>query len=107
MPAGVHVAINALAHRHRGLERAPRRRRRLPAGGQPAQPLRRRAERDRDQHHLSRTHRADTFARWAAQTPAHFRFSVKLPRAMTHDARLKVPRAEVRAFVDSLAGLGE
>ena len=44
---------------------------------------------------------------WAAQTPAHFRFSVKLPRAMTHDARLKVPRAEVRAFVDSLAGLGE
>ena len=55
---------------------------------------------------FSRTHRADTFARWAAQTPAHFRFSVKLPRAMTHDARLKVPRAEVRAFVDSLAGLG-
>jgi uncharacterized protein YecE (DUF72 family) len=56
---------------------------------------------------FSRTHRADTFERWAIQTPADFRFSVKLPKAFTHVARLKTPGAEVRAFISSLAGLGE
>ncbi len=34
-------------------------------------------------HHLPRT-----YARWAATVPADFRFAVKLPRAVTHDARL-------------------
>ncbi|MDO9434164.1 DUF72 domain-containing protein [Hydrogenophaga sp.] len=56
---------------------------------------------------FSRTHRPDTFERWAAQTPDRFRFSVKMPKAFTHAARLDVPRAEVRAFVSSLEGLGE
>ncbi|MCW5671951.1 MAG: DUF72 domain-containing protein [Hydrogenophaga sp.] len=56
---------------------------------------------------FSRTHRAETFARWAAQTPGGFRFSVKLPKAFTHEDRLMTPRAEVAAFVASLAGLGE
>lgn len=35
-----------------------------------------------------RSHRAGTYARWAAATPAHFRFALKLPRAITHEARL-------------------
>lgn len=56
---------------------------------------------------FSRTHRPETFTRWAEETPPGFRFSVKLPRAFTHDARLKVPRAEVQAFVESLVGLGD
>jgi uncharacterized protein YecE (DUF72 family) len=56
---------------------------------------------------FSRTHRADTFERWAMQTPTGFRFSVKLPKAFTHVARLKVPSREVGTFVSSLAGLGE
>ena len=34
-------------------------------------------------HHLPRT-----YARWAATVPADFRFAVKLPRTVTHDARL-------------------
>ncbi|HEY8598055.1 MAG TPA: DUF72 domain-containing protein [Thermomicrobiales bacterium] len=34
-------------------------------------------------HHLPRT-----YARWAATVPADFRFAVKLPRAVTHEARL-------------------
>ncbi|WP_431256935.1 DUF72 domain-containing protein [Roseateles chitinivorans] len=55
---------------------------------------------------FTRTHRAATFERWAQETPPDFRFSVKLPQAMTHEARLKVPRAEVKAFTASLAGLG-
>jgi uncharacterized protein YecE (DUF72 family) len=35
-----------------------------------------------------RSHRGSTYLRWATHTPAGFRFSVKTPRAITHDARL-------------------
>ena len=35
-----------------------------------------------------RHHRPDTYARWAATVPPCFRFAVKFPRAVTHDARL-------------------
>jgi len=35
-----------------------------------------------------RHHRPATYARWAATVPPGFRFAVKLPRAVTHDARL-------------------
>ena len=56
---------------------------------------------------FSRTHRESTFSRWADETPSNFRFSAKLPKAMTHESRLKVSRADVNAFIASLAGLGE
>lgn len=56
---------------------------------------------------FSRTHRESTFERWAGETPEDFRFSAKLPKAMTHDARLRVSRADVDALIASLAGLGE
>lgn len=56
---------------------------------------------------FSKVHRPQTFARWADETPPAFRFSVKLPRAMTHDARLQTPAKEVFAFVASLQGLGD
>jgi uncharacterized protein YecE (DUF72 family) len=36
-----------------------------------------------------RPHKPETYARWAASVPADFRFSVKLPRAITHEARLR------------------
>ncbi|SRR5581483_207180 len=36
-----------------------------------------------------RPHQPATYARWAASVPANFRFAVKLPRAITHDARLR------------------
>lgn len=35
-----------------------------------------------------RPHRPATYARWAASVPAGFRFSVKLPRTITHDRKL-------------------
>lgn len=35
-----------------------------------------------------RPHQPKTYARWAAVTPPHFRFAVKLPKAITHEARL-------------------
>jgi uncharacterized protein YecE (DUF72 family) len=36
-----------------------------------------------------RPHQPQTYARWAASVPPGFRFSVKLPRTITHDARLQ------------------
>jgi uncharacterized protein YecE (DUF72 family) len=35
-----------------------------------------------------RHHRPATYQRWAASVPPHFRFSLKLPKAITHAARL-------------------
>lgn len=54
-----------------------------------------------------RPHQRSTYERWAAATPPAFRFSVKLPRSITHDARLRDTEALQRAFLDQVAGLGE
>lgn len=52
-------------------------------------------------------HRTATYARWAGMTPPGFRFAVKLPRAITHDARLRAARQPLRAFLAEVAGLGD
>lgn len=54
-----------------------------------------------------RPHRRDTYQRWADSVPAGFRFSVKLPRAITHDARLRGCGALLDAFAAQVEGLGE
>jgi uncharacterized protein YecE (DUF72 family) len=53
-----------------------------------------------------RSHRPSTYARWAASVPSTFRFSVKLPRAITHQARLGPRESEIKAFLDGIAPLG-
>lgn len=53
-----------------------------------------------------RPHRASTYARWAATTPATFRFSVKVPRAITHDARLADSDAPLGIFLAEARRLG-
>lgn len=53
-----------------------------------------------------RSHRADTYARWVAETPPGFRFAVKLPRAVTHEARLVDAAALVETFRGEAAQLG-
>jgi uncharacterized protein YecE (DUF72 family) len=50
-----------------------------------------------------RPHRPQTYARWAAGVPDGFRFSVKLPRAITHDARLIDNGGSVEALLDRFA----
>jgi uncharacterized protein YecE (DUF72 family) len=45
-----------------------------------------------------RPHRASTYARWAASVPRNFRFSMKLPKAITHEARLRGVRRLLRDF---------
>ncbi|MDR0181696.1 DUF72 domain-containing protein [Lysobacter arvi] len=53
-----------------------------------------------------RPHRRDTYVRWAASVPAGFRFSVKLPRTITHDARLRGVARELDRFAGEVDGLG-
>jgi uncharacterized protein YecE (DUF72 family) len=49
-----------------------------------------------------RVHRASTWARWAAETPADFRFSIKAPKTITHDAKLRETEPPLRAFLDQI-----
>lgn len=54
-----------------------------------------------------RPHQPKTFERWAASTPANFRFAVKIPKAITHERRLKDSRAPLLRFLGEIAHLGE
>jgi uncharacterized protein YecE (DUF72 family) len=45
-----------------------------------------------------RPHRLSTWAGWAASTPDNFRFSVKAPKAITHEARLVCSPKLLRDF---------
>jgi uncharacterized protein YecE (DUF72 family) len=54
-----------------------------------------------------RSHRVEVYQRWAAQTPPGFRFSVKLPRSISHDARLRRVREPLLRFLAEVAGLGD
>ena len=53
-----------------------------------------------------RSHRPDTYVRWAATVPRSFRFSVKLPKAITHEARLVRSGPAIATFAEEIAGLG-
>jgi uncharacterized protein YecE (DUF72 family) len=84
-------------------------------------PPAKRSDRDPEQTHLSyyaahfscveinssfyRPHQPATYARWREETPAPFRFSVKMPRSITHEHRLRRCAAEVGRFYESVAEL--
>ena len=53
-----------------------------------------------------RPHQIRTYERWAASVPGDFRFSVKLPRTITHDARLLGIEAPLRQFALEAGALG-
>ncbi|HEV7595389.1 MAG TPA: DUF72 domain-containing protein, partial [Gemmatimonadaceae bacterium] len=53
-----------------------------------------------------RPHRYSTYERWAASVPEAFRFSVKLPKVVTHEARLVDAGLAVERFLAETAGLG-
>jgi uncharacterized protein YecE (DUF72 family) len=53
-----------------------------------------------------RPHARAVYERWAASTPARFRFSVKLPRTITHEGELRRARAGLDAFFEQVRGLG-
>jgi uncharacterized protein YecE (DUF72 family) len=51
--------------------------------------------------------RREMLERWASQTPASFRFALKAPQRITHDARLRGVEESVERFAAAAAGLGE
>jgi uncharacterized protein YecE (DUF72 family) len=53
-----------------------------------------------------RPHAPTTYARWAAAVPPGFRFSVKIPKLITHDLRLLRARLPLIRFLSDIAGLG-
>ena len=53
-----------------------------------------------------RPHRRKTYERWAAGVPEDFRFSVKLPRSITHERRLQDFDAPLQRFLEEVSGLG-
>lgn len=53
-----------------------------------------------------RSHRRGTYERWRDSVPAGFRFSVKLPRSITHERALRRCRTELSTFIEEVSGLG-
>jgi uncharacterized protein YecE (DUF72 family) len=53
-----------------------------------------------------RAHRRETYARWARSVPENFRFSVKVPKEITHERRLIDSEAQLERFADEVSGLG-
>lgn len=54
-----------------------------------------------------RPHRPATYARWRDSVPPSFRFSVKLPKAITHERRLRDCGEEIDVFLDAASNLGD
>jgi uncharacterized protein YecE (DUF72 family) len=52
-----------------------------------------------------RPHMRKTWERWAATTPPNFRFAVKIPRTITHEAKLHNCGALLQTFLDQAIGL--
>lgn len=53
-----------------------------------------------------RPHQPKTYARWAEAVPASFRFAVKLPRAITHERRLRDVEHPLTEFFAQAGALG-
>lgn len=53
-----------------------------------------------------KVHRQSTFSRWAQSVPDDFRFSVKVPKEITHHKKLGNSADALVAFLDDVQGLG-
>ena len=54
-----------------------------------------------------RLHKKETWERWARSVPAGFRFSVKAPRTITHEAKLNCSSEVLSAFLQQIEFLRE
>ena len=54
-----------------------------------------------------RPHRRTTYERWAASVPNGFRFSVKIPKLITHELKLRDIDAPLKRFFGEVSGLGQ
>ena len=53
-----------------------------------------------------RPHQRKTYEKWAAATPADFRFAVKTPRQATQLQRMRDPETVLGRFAEEVSGLG-
>jgi len=53
-----------------------------------------------------RPHARATYERWASRVPESFRFSVKMPKTITHEQRLSGVRGQLDQFLAEAGGLG-
>jgi len=53
-----------------------------------------------------RSHRRETWQRWAASVPAQFRFAAKLPRSISHESGLRGAGPALDRFLSEAGGLG-
>src|ERR1041385_3776235 len=53
-----------------------------------------------------RPHQPKTYQRWAESVPADFRFSVKIPKLISHELALRRSGDALSRFFDEVAGLG-
>jgi uncharacterized protein YecE (DUF72 family) len=53
-----------------------------------------------------RSHKPETYARWAASVPDSFLFAVKIPKAITHLARLSDTTLALQSFLADVGMLG-
>jgi uncharacterized protein YecE (DUF72 family) len=54
-----------------------------------------------------RSHRATTWAKWAKETPPHFRFSIKAPKTVTHEEKLRNTPPLLKAFFEQIEPMHE
>ncbi|MHC5537903.1 DUF72 domain-containing protein, partial [Singulisphaera rosea] len=52
-------------------------------------------------------HRPTTYTRWAGSVPVGFKFSVKMPKIVTHERRLVDAEATIGSFLEEATHLGE
>ncbi len=53
-----------------------------------------------------RPHRPTTYEKWAASVPDSFQFAVKVPKAITHERRLKETGDLLERFLSEVSSLG-
>lgn len=53
-----------------------------------------------------RSHKPQTYARWADSVPEDFRFAVKMPKAITHERRFVDAESALDMFAGEIAALG-
>jgi len=79
---------------------------RFPEGGTALERYARRLPAAEINSTFSRSHRRQTYERWEAAVPEKFRFSVKVPKSITHDRRLSDVDILLDRFLEEVAPLG-
>jgi uncharacterized protein YecE (DUF72 family) len=85
----------------------PRYKESLPGGGSQLERYAQRLNAVEINSSFHRHHRLETYQRWSSSVPMHFRFSVKIPRTITHDSALTDASDVLDRFIHEVRGLGD